>query len=170
MSGNSRRNLYTNRTTSDVVNEIHHLKSTDELESFIRNGKHQGESFGLFLSNLMSDRHLSVPKLCALTHSQISESYLYKLLEDRKAVSRENVIRIGVAIRADLNTMNLLLKMAGYGSLSRNSAGDIVVLYAINKNYEDHDEYWIEENLKKNNSEYHLFSESRNHANPDDNL
>ncbi len=118
-------------------------ESTEKLQEELNNTKietyldsHDFEDFDslnfpITLKNLLESRSLKPTDIIKTT--PLSKSYVYAVLSGKKAPSRDKIISICIAIKADLTDCNSLLKSASYRFLHPKSKRDSIIIFSLNK-------------------------------------
>ena len=118
-------------------------KSTDELMAILKEKNNYDEflaecsneiihNISTYLNAFMTETTVS-----ALSkQSGLSESYLYKLLEGKRAnPSRDTLLQICFGLNLDIEQCNCLLKAGNFNILYPRIKRDSIIIFCINKKY-----------------------------------
>ena len=116
-------------STSKVLSRIRSARSSDGALSWHREA---GEPvFSELLFRLMEEQGLKAKEV--IRSCRMERSYFYHILSGKKIPSRNMTIRIGLCIRADLQDINRLLRLAGAAGLYPKLKRDALLIYAIQR-------------------------------------
>lgn len=120
---------------SETDNIYEKLLATTNLNSFLDSTKlvSKNDLFFNFLYECMDSKGKSPKDL--IRHTQLSKSYIYKLLSGQRSVSRDSLLQIAFAIELNLDETNLLLKYANLSELYSRDERDCVIIFALLHNH-----------------------------------
>lgn len=113
------------KNTKELFSRIRNMQSPDDLLQ----PDYDAARSSAYLRNLMDTHHISARDM--IIHLNIEKSYLYQILNGRRAPSREFLIRFSFFLRLDLTQTQRLFNMAGRQPLYPRCREDAAVIYAI---------------------------------------
>ncbi len=117
-------------TTEEILNKIESASSWSELGDIL-NGLEK-VTFSDRLLELCAKYEINPSKL--YIDAMISKAMFYAILRKERNPGRDNVIKIGLAIRLTVDELNELLKLAGHKELYPKNKQDAIIIFAINNN------------------------------------
>ena len=112
-----------------IIDEIKTISTIDELiERFEKCWKSSFNSFDL-LNNLIQSSNRKLRKI--LTEISISRSYYYKVINVEVTPSRDTLIELLIAYRADFSDVQAVLESFNYNGLSFQVKRDLIFIYSI---------------------------------------
>ena len=135
--------------TVEILNKIESASSWEELGD-IFDGLEE-VTFGDRLSELCLKYHIKPSQL--QVKAPISKSMFYDILKDNRKPGKETVIKIGMALKINVDEMNELLKLTGHRELYPKKKEDAIIIFGI-KNGKEINE--IEALLKECGSDMRL--------------
>ena len=122
-------------TTEEILNKIESASSWSELGDIL-DGLEM-VTFGDKLLELCRKYEKNPSKL--YIDAMISKAMFYAILRNERKPGRDNVIRIGLAIRMTVDEINELLKLAGHKELYPKRKQDAIIIFALNNNKSNED-------------------------------
>jgi len=109
-----------------------HFSSSPELDEYVKKEKNQ--IFTRYLMERLAERELTIKGLYKLTglNRSIKQKIETSSDLDPYQPDKDTVIKMGIAMRMNLDEMGKMLAVAGF-ALSRNDKKDIVIKYCIEK-------------------------------------
>lgn len=88
-------------------------------------------SFGEYLTELMQEKSFDISRL--IKEACLSRTYAYQFISGQRIPGRDIIIRIGLAMQLDVETVQRMLAIAQKGTLYPKKRRDSVILYCIHK-------------------------------------
>jgi|LGOV01.1.fsa_nt_gb hypothetical protein len=122
--------------TQDILEQI---KKTSNLEDLLDDHKKlfNASKFSNKFNTLLQEK--SMPVSYIINNTQLSKSYVYKLLAGERALSKDSLLQISLSLKCTLDETNELIKYAGVPALYAKSERDCIIIYAIMNNLSLHD-------------------------------
>ena len=119
------------KSTKEMNNEIEKAKNWDELIKIIKDNP--VPTFGQRFVEICDKYKISsaTAQLRAETTFAIGKTSFYYYLDGRRKPKKEVVIKMGLAIGANVEEINELLKLAKHKELYSKSQEDAVIIFAI---------------------------------------
>lgn len=117
-------------TTEEILNKIESASSWSELGDIL-DGLEK-VTFGDKLLELCQKYEIKPSSL--YIDAMISKAMYYAILRNERNPGRDNVIKIGLAIRLKVDELNELLKLAGHKELYPKRKQDAIIIFALNNN------------------------------------
>ena len=120
------------KTTTLMKNLI----KANNLDSFLNTNK---EDFGVpsfhdYIQSICDDRRISAEKIIKL--ADIDRTYGHQLFNGTRNPSRDNVLKLALAFRFDLEQTQKLLCIAGKSALYPRIERDSVIIFSITKGFD----------------------------------
>jgi hypothetical protein len=107
----------------------------EDLKTYILTNREK-ESFPVMLNRLREEKGIKEPEL--YKRADVTRGYYWKMMEQRHPnISKKIAVAYGIALELDRETMDALLRSAGY-ALSNNSGFDLVVMCCIERRFYDY--------------------------------
>lgn len=122
------------KNTKDLENELNNIHSEEGVIRFIR--KELGtEDFGSYLQKLLDAKKMTIDGLEIQTtfFGRVSKPMIYASMNGGRTPSKDTVIRLGLGMRASVDELNTLLKLAGHKELYAKRKIDALLIYGINQ-------------------------------------
>lgn len=142
------------KSTEELENELKTIHNSETLEMWIDENEIGKGRFCDYLSKLCKEKNIGISSLEKKV--ALSRAYIYALLNGTKNPTKEAVIKIALGIEADVDTLNLLLKLSGNKELYPKREEDAVIAFGIQNQWSV---YQIDELLKKRNLKIRLIDE-----------
>ena len=114
---------------NELQKEVSDERSLDEYISRIE--KYNGNSFAEYF-NMLLNRH-NVDKSYVVKNSQIERTFVYKLLNGTKRVTRNNLLALCLTAGCSLAEIEKCLVLTGNNALYSKNIRDSIIIYAINR-------------------------------------
>lgn len=88
-------------------------------------------SFGEYLAELMREKSFDSSRL--IKEACLSRTYAYQFISGQRIPGRDIIIRIGLAMQLDVETVQRMLAIAQKGTLYPKKQRDSVILYCIRR-------------------------------------
>lgn len=107
------------------------LENTSNLDEFLQNNETEfdDKNFYKLLNQHIKQSGKSKFKIAA--DSGISESYMYNLVNGQKRPARDTIIKLSFSLNLPLESIDRLLKLAGYSGLYVKHKRDSIIKFAI---------------------------------------
>ncbi|MCD8391571.1 MAG: helix-turn-helix domain-containing protein [Firmicutes bacterium] len=110
------------------------LKDTSDIKRYVEENTEEmtDGNLGKYIEKLLEETGLTIAKVAR--RGQLSDSYLYKISEDRKSnISRDKVIQICFGFGLDAEGSRKLLRAARVGELYPRIRRDSIILFCLEK-------------------------------------
>jgi len=109
------------------------LKNASSIDNYLEEFKpiFKSMEFKDYIESLLNKYNISGAEIVKKT--QIDRTYIYQIISGTRKASRDKVIQIGIAITAELNEIQRLLKVSGYSSLYTKRKRDAIIKFGIQK-------------------------------------
>lgn len=115
-------------TTKELFNKITSASSWEELKAILPKKVSFGKKFVL----LVDEKNSTINRVSEDTG--ISDSLLYAVGNDKRKLSRENVIRVGFSLHLTMEELNELLKIGGHKELYPRNKEDSIIIWGMENN------------------------------------
>lgn len=139
------------KSTLEIANEMEQAKTFVELKRIIENNNIGEQTFGDRLLELCAKYEMKPSVL--QKNVAVSKSQFYAGINGKRNLSKENIIKIALALGASVEEINELLKLSKHKELYVKNREDAIILFGI-KNRKDI--YEINELLKEYNPQINL--------------
>ncbi|MGN0553549.1 MAG: helix-turn-helix domain-containing protein [Oscillospiraceae bacterium] len=120
------------KTTDELFLILQNIKNdSDELNELF--GQMNAPEFHEYLSDLISERNISIEKLGI--KALLSRSFTYQLCSGDRMPNRDIIIRIAIVLELSIDETQRLLQLANRGILYPKIKRDMLIIYALNNNY-----------------------------------
>lgn len=121
----------TRRYTIKTEEILKQLKDSTSLKTFLdeNKGVFYTSKLSIHLHQLLEERSLGPSYL--IKNTQLSKSYVYKLMAGERAISKDRLLQIAFALQCNIDECNQLLKSAGLQSLYAKNERDCVIIHGI---------------------------------------
>lgn len=110
---------------------LEQLQEDSNLKDILKEhqGIYNGNDFSHKLYHLLESKNLNASDLIKKT--QLSKSYVYKLLSGDRTISRDKLLQITFTLKCNLEETTDLIKYAGVPILYPKKERDCIIIYAI---------------------------------------
>ena len=107
------------------------LKENDSFKKYLEENREEMYTGNLpeLLSELVEKNGMK--RIDAIVEAGLSEVYGYQIFSGMRRPERGKLLRLAIALRADLDDIQMLLKKAGYPPLYARLPADCVMIYGI---------------------------------------
>ena len=119
-------------TTGQLIEQIRTASSFDRISEIHRDAR--APQFHEALFEMMSAKGFGAKDMIRMT--RIERAYFYHLLSGEKSPGRNIALRIGFSLRASLQDMDRLLRLAGVSELYARRRRDAVIIFAVTHRYD----------------------------------
>ena len=123
--------LMSNTLNTKELDQI--LKNASNIDNYLEEFKPVFKSmeFKDYMDSLLNKYNVSGAEIVKRT--QIDRTYIYQIISGTRKANRDKLIQIGIAIKADLEEIQRLLKVSGYSSLYTKRKRDAIIKFGIQK-------------------------------------
>lgn len=120
------------KTTTVMKNLI----KANNLDSFLNENREDINlpSFHEYIQSICEDREISAEKI--IKSADIDRTYGHQLFNGTRNPSRDNVIKLAIAFKLDIDQTQKLLRIAGKSTLYPRIERDCIIIFAIKNRYD----------------------------------
>lgn len=119
------------KSTEKLLNILNKAKNKSSLDKYISsNSEHDTYELSEYILEISTSKGYS--KSDIIKNSEIYRSYGYQILNGKKSPSRDNVLKICIGNKFNLEQTNRTLTLAKLGVLYAKDPRDSIFIYALN--------------------------------------
>lgn len=119
------------KSTEKLLNILNKAKNKSSLDKYISsNSEHDTYELSEYILEISTSKGYS--KSDIIRNSEIYRSYGYQILNGKKSPSRDNVLKICIGNKFNLEQTNRTLTLAKLGVLYAKDPRDSIFIYALN--------------------------------------
>ena len=119
------------KSTEELMNVLINTDDTSVLENVLVETDDLKTSFSELVGSMLQEQNMTPADL--QRKSGIARTYIYQILDGTRNPGRDKVIAVALALKADVDVAQRLLKVTGNAVLYPKDKRDAVIIFAINK-------------------------------------
>ena len=119
------------KSTEELMNVLINTDNTTTLENVLIETEDAKTSFSEMVNSMLTEQNMTPADL--QRKSGIARTYIYQILDGTRNPGRDKVIAVALALKADIDDAQRMLKVTGNAVLYPKDKRDAVIIFAVNK-------------------------------------
>ena len=119
------------KSTEELMNVLINTDNTTTLENVLIETEDAKTSFSKMVNSMLTEQNMTPADL--QRKSGIARTYIYQILDGTRNPGRDKVIAVALALKADIDVTQRMLKVTGNAILYPKDKRDAVIIFAVNK-------------------------------------
>ncbi len=119
------------KSTEELMNVLINTDNTTTLETVLIETEDAKASFSKMVNRMLTEQNMTPADL--QRKSAIARTYIYQILDGTRNPGRDKVIAVALALKADIDVTQRMLKVTGNAILYPKDKRDAVIIFAVNK-------------------------------------
>ena len=119
------------KSTEELMNVLINTDNTTTLETVLIETEDAKASFSEMVNRMLTEQNMTPADL--QRKSGIARTYIYQILDGTRNPGRDKVIAVALALKADIDVTQRMLKVTGNAVLYPKDKRDAVIIFAVNK-------------------------------------